>query len=67
MKFEQWWRKKSFEMMARHDYGAEEIAAQPKWTLCKDGKKPDENQRVNAIIKSEIKKNPLYVDTNCLS
>ena len=41
--FDEWWRKKAFEMMARPDYGAEEIArdaweaAQPKWTYCKDG------------------------------
>ena len=38
-------------------------AAQPKWTYCKDGKNPEQNQRVNVIIKPEIKKNPLYVDT----
>lgn len=38
-------------------------AAQPKWTYCNVGGNPEQDQRVNAIIKPEIKKNPLYVDT----
>src|SRR5574344_2980956 len=73
MTFEEWWQdsKKSVYWCNNPDIrslckciaqSAWE-ASQPKWTYCKDGKKPEQNQRVNAIIKPEIKKNPLYVDT----
>lgn len=42
MTFEEWWKEKALKMMVLN-YGAEEIAhdawqaAQPKWTMCKDG------------------------------
>lgn len=42
MTFEEWWEEKALKMIELN-YGAEEIAhdawkaAQPKWTMCKDG------------------------------
>lgn len=74
MTFDEWWNKndkcKDFCKDCMEDCTpcramAELVweAAQPHWNYCKDGKKPEQDQRVNAIIKPEIKKNPLYVDT----
>jgi hypothetical protein len=74
MTFEKWWNETiSYQYLEHvnlfHRDTAKQLAhdawnvARSKWNYCKDGKKPKQNQRVNAIIKPEIKKNPLYVDT----
>lgn len=74
MTFEEWWKETiAYQYLTNVDLvyknTAKQLAhdawkpAQSNWNYCKDGKKPQENQRVNAIIKPEIKKNPLYVDT----
>ena len=56
MTFEEWWKEKSFEMMARPDYMAEDIArasweaAQPKWTYCKDGMPTEDGNYLVAVL-----------------